>query len=142
MSAPLDLEAIEQRFRDTDTSSYTAGRSLYQVAQDSADDVPALVAEVRRLQAENEIDGMELVMRVVDRDAEIKRLRGEIVGLETILEDKASDVAALQTAFATLDYILGNIDWAADVYEERWETARKLIGWSPAWGDGLLESSV
>ena len=42
-----------------------------------------------------------------------------------------AEVMRLRTAFATLDYILGNIDFTADVYQERWSAARDLVGWSP-----------
>ena len=74
-------------------------------------------------------------------EAKLDRLAEETGGRWNDQDPRAliAEVRRLRTAFATLDYILGNIDFAADVYEERWGDARELVGWTTAWGDGLLE---
>ena len=92
--AGLDLDAVEARARDNEDFR------TYHLAQDSADDVPALLAEVRRLRG------------LLDAETAAHRgdLRGDAKALDDLVaqvwraageeHEPPADVAALATAAA------------------------------------------
>lgn len=52
----------------------------------------------------------------------------------------AEDVIKLRQAFETLNYILGQLDWEAEAYQEAWEKAREAVGWTAGWDCGTFFS--